>query len=340
VLDLKFIGKVGSPFNYDFPVLDTNKVVKFVKPISNKKILVIRLEGCAELYALNNSVTYVTDNKEKYDKFLNTVNHEKFGSDDSAILFNDWRNIDKLMENRKFDVCIMNPPYDKTLHLQILSKIMNHCDKVVNISPIGWLLDMTAIMQLKKTTYQKYENIISKHIVSLDVLTSDETSRVFEAAFFQNLGIYNIDKNCKSNLYSEIIFMNSLKSTSIFNKTIKKIYNGEIDNLYQHIKISTIHGHFGSKDDFDIVTPRYDLVKRLKPDNMSEQEFINWHNSCSTKCMKYCNYLTRNGQHVAAHLLPFMKDYSHKWTDKTFYDYFELTDSEIDIIERFGKLYT
>lgn len=81
-LDIKFIEKVGSPFDCDFPILGTDRKVK---PIANKKILVIRLEGVAELYALNNSVTYVTDNKIKYDKFLNTVNDEKFGYDDTAI---------------------------------------------------------------------------------------------------------------------------------------------------------------------------------------------------------------------------------------------------------------
>ena len=72
------------------------------------------------------------DNKEKYDKFLCVVNKEKFGSADSAILFDDWKNIDKLFEenNMKFDVCIMNPPYDKNLHLQILSKVIEPCYKI------------------------------------------------------------------------------------------------------------------------------------------------------------------------------------------------------------------
>lgn len=83
----------------------------------------------------------------------------------------------------------------------------------------------------------------------------------------------------------------------------------------------------------------FPIVKKLKPDSMSEQEFKNWHESCNTKFMKYCNFLTRNGQHLAAHLLPFMNDYSHEWTDKLFYDYFKLTKDEMDIIEQFGKLY-
>ena len=339
VLDLKFIEKVGSPFDCDFPILGTERKVA---TIANKKILVIRLESCAELYALNNTVTYVTDNKEKYDQFLEKVNNEKYGSDNTAILFNDWKNIDKLLEENdmKFDVCIMNPPYNKTLHLQIIEKVLKVCDKTVNISPAGWLLDLPAVMSIKKTTYQRFENTISRHIVSLNLLTASEASAIFDAAFFQNVGIYYIDKTIESDVYSRIVFMTSLKVKSIFDKTIMKVYNKEIDNLYSHIKISTIHGNPGTKKEFDVVTPQYRLIKKLKPVSMTDQEFKNWHQSCNTKFMKYCNYLTRNGQHVAAHLLPFMNDYSHEWSDEMFYDYFKLSEDEIETLEQFGRMYT
>ena len=69
-LDNKFIEKVGSPFEFDFPILGTGKSVK---PIRDKKILVIRLAPCAELYARNNSVTYITDNKEKYSETIKII---------------------------------------------------------------------------------------------------------------------------------------------------------------------------------------------------------------------------------------------------------------------------
>ena len=135
-LNLKFIERIGSPFHCDFPILGTDKCVK---PIKDKKILVIRMEPCAELYALNNSVTYLTDNKKKYDAFLEKVNDEKFGSDDSAILFDDWKNIDKFLEENdtKFDVIIGELPCE--VDTEILVK---HCPKAHLLLMLDKVKDM------------------------------------------------------------------------------------------------------------------------------------------------------------------------------------------------------
>ena len=43
-----------------------------------------------------------------------------------------------------FDHIIMNPPYDKNLHLKILQEAIKHSDDVVNLSPIRWLQDPLA----------------------------------------------------------------------------------------------------------------------------------------------------------------------------------------------------
>ena len=32
---------------------------------------------------------------------------------------------------KKFDICLMNPPYDKTLHLKFLEKVIEFTDKVI-----------------------------------------------------------------------------------------------------------------------------------------------------------------------------------------------------------------
>ena len=46
-----------------------------------------------------------------------------------------------------FDKIIMNPPYNRNLHLKILRQVMNKADEVVNLSPIRWLQDPLAEMK-------------------------------------------------------------------------------------------------------------------------------------------------------------------------------------------------
>ena len=47
----------------------------------------------------------------------------------------------------KFDKIIMNPPYDRNLHLKILEECLKHIKndgEIINLSPIRWLQDPLA----------------------------------------------------------------------------------------------------------------------------------------------------------------------------------------------------
>ena len=138
-LNRKIIHKAGVPgdnlpdnlMQFMCKHYDNNNIIE------GKRILVIRMLDLAKQYAVKNSVTYITDNPEKYDEFLKAINNEqKYGCDDSVELIEDWKNIGELLKDMpKFDVAIMNPPYDGNLHLKILDKVIQNADKVVNISP-------------------------------------------------------------------------------------------------------------------------------------------------------------------------------------------------------------
>ena len=242
------------------------------------------------------------------------------------------------MNNKKrFDFCIMNPPYSRTTHLKFLENIIPFCHKVINISPCGWLFDIPAIIGWKKTTYQRFENSVAKHIKSLENLGKDSND-YFNIGSFENLGIYELDNDIY-NIYSTIYLDDVRKSMPIFNKIIVPVYEKKIDNIKNNIKISEIHGHPGQRDEFDIVTPQYKLVAKLRPQNMPENDFKNWHNSCNTKFMKYCNLLTRQGQHLKPQLLPYMEDYGEPWDDKRFFEHFNLTKDEQDLINKTMEMY-
>jgi hypothetical protein len=224
----------------------------------------------------------------------------------------------------KFDVAIMNPPYAGTLHLKILEKVIPIADKVVNISPIGYALDWPVFYNLKNTPNFKTKQYILKRIASCEQITVAQANDMFKIGSFVNLAITTYDGE-EHDIGMKLYLTDKRKSKSVFEKVILSIANGTYDNLAAHIQISTIHGNPGCKDEFDVVTPQYKLVEHLRPKNMPESDFINWHNSCNTMFMKYCNLLTRQGQGLNPKYLPYMQDYTQPWTDKRFCEYFNIT---------------
>lgn len=298
----------------------------------DKRILVIRDFFTAMHAAIDNSVTFITDDKEAYDLFIkNVANNDEFGNDDTTLYVdteinkNAWKDfIKELASMPKFDVAIMNPPYDKNLHLKILEAVIPVADTVVNISPIGYTLDWPVFYNLKSTPNFKTKQYILKHIASCELLTATQANNMFKIGLFEKLAITTYDSE-EHDIGMKLYLTDKRKSKSVFEKVILSIANGTYDNLAAHIQISTIHGHPGCKDEFDVVTPQYNLVVHLRPANMPESDFINWHNSCNTKFMKYCNLLTRQGQHLSPSLIPYMQDYTQPWDDKRFCAYFGIT---------------
>ena len=223
-----------------------------------------------------------------------------------------------------FDLIVMNPPYDGNLHLKILESVIPYAEKIINISPIGYALDWPVMLGMKQTPNWKTKSFCMNHIVSCDMLSVNKANELFDIGSFEKLAICIFDNELHDvgmNLWKN----DKRKLITVFNKTVKLVHEGKIDNLAAHVKISTIHGHPDSSDEFDVCTPQYDLMKSKKPNDMSENEFKNWHISQNTKFMKYCNFLTRQGQHLYPQWLPFMSDYMKPWTDKMYCDYFNIT---------------
>ena len=92
-----------------------------------EEILVIRDIYTACFLAINNDVTFVSDDQEAISVFINTIIiNNDFKSNNNYIqidtkINNAWLNW--IEEKMKFDVAIMNPPYDGNLHLKILEKV-------------------------------------------------------------------------------------------------------------------------------------------------------------------------------------------------------------------------
>ena len=116
----------------------------------DKRILVIRDFFTAMHAAIDNSVTFITDDKEAYDLFnKNVASNDEFGNDDTTLYVdteinkNAWKDfIKELASMPKFDVIIGNPPYGQhgmgslNLHYEIAESLFGtYNDKMIFIMP-------------------------------------------------------------------------------------------------------------------------------------------------------------------------------------------------------------
>lgn len=273
-----------------------------------------------------------------------------------------FKTIDELvniLKGMNFDKIIMNPPYDKNLHLKILQEAMKHSDDIVNLSPIRWLQDPLAEYK-KNSDFKKFEDI-RKRIETLDVVSAAEANRFFGIEAFIDLGIYHITPQGGrdlTNFWKEV-----RKPTEVM--MIEKLI-AMSDNLENHIEKQKLDGirvpltHIGGNRGYKPVYKELAYVVDGKKDgkdwtkckNMggyekeegsalplsvkfeSVDEAQNFYDVFYTKFGSWLCDITHNQQNLQMSLLPWLGDYTRAWTDADLYTYFGLTENEINIIEK------
>src|SRR5574344_2193667 len=125
----------------------------------------------------------------------------------------------------KFDIAIINPPYNGNLHLKILEAVIPVADNVVNISPIGYALDWLVFYNLKSTPKFKTKQYILKHIASCELFTATQANDMFKICSFQKLAITTYD-NEEHDIGMKLYLTDKRKSKSVFEKVILPIANG------------------------------------------------------------------------------------------------------------------
>ena len=328
----------------------------------DKRILVIRDFFTAMHAAIDNSVTFITDDKEAYDLFnKNVASNDEFGNDDTTLYIdteinkNAWKDfIKELTSMPKFDVVIGNPPYDRTLHLKILSSIYDKVKKICWIAPIRWL---------KVKELSKYNKRIADKIESLKILNIKEASQLFGIRQETELGIFVIGnggynyqqlsilsdpivKKCieKTNLFLKdklecnvsdgfrvrLIDLKPLNAGTCGKKGTAGWFNRFIllhrncswvyENGYQNNKHwSFYNGTSGCKR----YTEKDNLPYSIHFNYMKCA--VNFENSTKTKVYSYIYSKLKVNSHTNFSLLPFMHSYQYPWTDKRFCEYFNIT---------------
>ena len=263
----------------------------------------------------------------------------------------------------------MNPPYDRSLHLKILRQVMNKANEVVNLSTIRWLQDPLAEMKGNRADYSRFADIRRK-ITSLEVIPKEEATGIFGALFHQDLGIYYLtpeggwnptyknksilDKvnSKRQSCWEEHIEQNKLDGIRVKTQRVRNsapssksalhsytIPEDAYDLMYRHYKCIFVDGkqndkwwtEFGARNKYtkENGSPLIDSIKFA-----TMEEAVNFEASCWTKFFIYLNKHSKVGVNTNFTFLPYMEDYTHSWTDEMLYEYFGLTDSEIQEIEK------
>ena len=142
----------------------------------------------------------------------------------------------EMNKGNKFDIILMNPPYDKSTHLKFLEKVIKIADNVVSVQPSGWLTD--TYVNEKKSNFKKYENSILKHIKDIELLDWIDATILFRISSHQGIGIYVCDKNGGYD-YNNIPYTGKSKKVIEITKTTESLANYIEYNKYKGIRVRT-----------------------------------------------------------------------------------------------------
>ena len=260
----------------------------------------------------------------------------------------------------------MNPPYCRNLHLKILNEAICYSDDIVNLSPIRWLQDPLAEYK-KNSDWKKFENV-RNHIEGIEVVSRECAAEVFDIRLNSDLGIYHLQSDIKSNLdlrdqlvikiykackvhLSDVLDYNKSDGWRVRLSDLRPLNagtNGTVGTAGYYYRFTLLHptkswvyyngyqnnkhwSFFCGKTGCKHFTDKDELPCSIKFD--SEVEANNFENSTKTKTFKYVLLKMKMDQHTPFLGLPFMPTYTHQWTDKDLYEYFNLTPEEISIIE-------
>lgn len=258
---------------------------------------------------------------------------------------------------------IMNPPYDRNLHLKIADKMTKDFPdaEIVSLQPIGWLQDPLA--KDKRSDYNRFADLRSK-IENVEVIDKLSAESMFNARMHQDIAIYEIKDggfDCGSFTSKYEQFVSKIKSYKCHwedridsNKAdgirvrTQRLCGGEhshCKSLYEKYSLmqSTqrifIDGKWDDRWWTEFAETKNQYSKRIGDPLVDSirfntlEEAKNFEAFAKTKFMVFCNRVSKVGVNTNFSFLPFMPTYAHPWTDKTLYEYFNLTPEEIDVIE-------
>lgn len=140
-------------------------------------------------------------------------------------------------------------------------------------------------------------------------------------------GGYDLSKLEQSNksLIDKLILSAYFENGISNNKLITKDTSGPF------VKVSYLHGHIGTKDMCDWVSPQRSVANSTDLGSggtfrfNTQTEADNFFDYLQLKAVKFINALVKVDMHVPWGVFPYVDDYTQPWTNKRFCEYFGIT---------------
>ena len=187
------------------------------------------------------------------------------------------KNEDILKENggKKFDIVLMNPPYDRSMHLKFLEKVTKISNNIISIQPLTWLQDIYA-SENKNSNFNKVKNLGISNIDFCGKL-SDLFTSTNHATY--DIGIITIDNKKTIDLSEELnkhieLYPGQLIDSDLIKEIKEKMiaYCKEGNSVEAHIK----SGKIDENTNYCIVIPRLVGNPGEKIDRLFWKKSLRW----------------------------------------------------------------
>ena len=331
------------------------------------------LDCLGKMMSLNKDAKYTVVENSRIIKCLSKLFD---GELDIESIENDGLDLYNIIKelDMKFDCIIMNPPYQRNLHLKILAEAIKHLKDdgtCVNLSPVRWLQDPLAKYK-KNNDYHRFENSISKFCNKIELIKTEDARQLFNVELLQPLAIYKCDKKSTYSYYNEYF-----KNAVFIDKVFKKILSENNFEKHKCVKFSDNLKNFVliniMAPPMKYGKPMFDAVKTwcgyfvngknslgltyrqakennsratrgsIEQDNAvvfnTEDEVKNCYNAMQTNFVRFFVMTSVVDVHVHQNVIPWMEDYTKPWDDIRFYKYFNITPEEQKVIEETMEKY-
>ena len=241
----------------------------------------------------------------------------------------------------KFDCIIMNPPYQRNLHLKILAEAIKHLKNdgtCVNLSPIPRLTsirnlyDEKTITRNAKTEQYAYLKDVEQIRNGIEIFNAGIQQHLVIQVYSTSKHLIDIEQYVESDLPKDLV-----------KKIMYKCMKYSLLNVEQHgdfeLPISDVHGHIGSKDFLNIMALTYERqlssVGRVKVKFRTENDRHAFYNFWMSSLGRLLASLWKVDTHVEHRYIPYA------WfTDiNEFAKWFDITPGEQKVIEETMEKY-